>query len=226
MAIYAELWCAFEELVGVALGTGRIRVLSDQLEGRLLVIERGRLPPGRRVAPGTLPKRTLVRVVLAVAIHTHRRSALENLVGMTFGARHVNMQACEFKSGLAVVERGWFPAIGRMALGAVSAQSAVVRVVLAMAICTALWGALERFVGVAFVTRHVCMQADELEDGLRVIEGGLFPILRRMAFGAVAAQSPVVRVVVAMTIRALLRYTLENIVDVAFHTLDIHVFAR
>lgn len=78
----------------------------------------------------------------------------------------------------------------------------------------------------AFVTRHTRVQAREPEDRLSVVEGGLFPVVWKVAFGAIAAQSAFVRVVAVMAIGALLRETLEDIIDVALGALDVHMLAH
>jgi hypothetical protein len=226
VAVYAELRRAFEALIGVAPGTGRIHMPAQKLEGRLVMIERRWLPAGRSMAAGALAERTLMRVVLAVAIHAHRRRAFKDLVGMAFVTGHINVQADELESGSAVIERRGFPAIGGVALGAVGAQCAVVRIILAVAVRASLRGAFKSSVGMAFVTRHTCVLAGETEDRLSVIEGGLVPVVRHVAFGAVAAQGALVRVVAVVTICALLRDTLEDIVDVALGALDVHMFAH
>lgn len=226
MAVYAGLRRAFEALIGVAPGTSRIYMLAQKLKGRLVMIERRWLPTGRRMAAGALAERTLMRVILAMAIHAHRRCAFKDLVGMAFVTGHVNVQADELESGLAMIERRRFPAIRGVAFGAVSAQCAVVRIILAVAVCASLRSAFKSLVGMAFVARHTRVQAREPKDRLSVIEGGLFPVVRHVAFGAVAAQGAFVRVVARVTICALLRDTLEDIVDMALGALDVHMFAH
>ena len=225
MAVYAELRRAFEVLIRVAPGTGRIHMLAYKPKSRLVMIERRWLPASRCMAAGALAERTLMRVVLAVAIHAHRRRAFKDLVGMAFVAGHVGVQADELESGSAVIERREFPAIGGVAFGAVGAQCAVVRIILAMAVRASLRGAYKSLVGMAFVTRHTRVLAGETEDRLSVVEGGLFPVVRKMAFGAVVAQGAFVRVIAVMTIGALLRETLEDIIDVALGALDVHMLA-
>ena len=64
VAIHTVLWRALEELVGMTSGTRCVRMLPDQLEGRLVVVKGRWFPPDRRMALGTLRAQyTLVRVI-------------------------------------------------------------------------------------------------------------------------------------------------------------------
>jgi hypothetical protein len=91
-----------------------------------------------------------------------------------------------------------------VAFGAVAAQGAFVRVVGVMTICALLRDTLEDIVDVALGALDVRMFAHQLEDGLVVVEMDLFPIIRRVALGAIRAQLAFVCVILAVTVHALM----------------------
>jgi len=67
MAGSTILGCADEELIGMTLAACSCRMFADQGEGRLVVIERGRRPSGRRMTGGTVrAELAAVRIVLEV----------------------------------------------------------------------------------------------------------------------------------------------------------------
>lgn len=181
-------------------GARRVRMLSHQLESRLVVIEGGRFPPDRRMALGALrAQHALMWVVRAMAVYAELRRAFKVLIGVAPGAGRIQMLAHKLKVRLVMIERRWLPAGRRMATGAL-AERALMRVVLAMAIHAHLRRAPKDLVGVAFVAGHVGVQADELESGSAVIERRGFPAIGGVAFGAVGAQCAVVRIVLDMAV--------------------------
>ena len=119
VAIHTVLRGALEHAVDVASSAGYSDVRARQLESGSIVIEGGRLPALRRVTLRAVgAELAVVRVVLAMAIYALLRRALEELVGMTSGARCVRMLSHQLESGLAVIECRGFPPDRRMALGA------------------------------------------------------------------------------------------------------------
>jgi len=226
MTVYARLWSTLEEFIGMASGAGRVRVLTNELEDRLVMVEGRRLPPCRRVALNTLrTERTLMSIVLAVTVHTCLRGALEELVSMASGAGRVRMLTNELEDRLVVVEGGRLPACCRVAPDTLHAERTLMGIILAVTVHTCLRGALEDFVSMAPYTCHVCVLAGELEDRLVVIEGGLFPVLSCVTFGAVCAECAFVGIVLAVAVRTCLRRTLEDIVDMALGAFHVYVLA-
>ena len=106
----ARLWCAFEDVVGVATSAGYVDMRAGQLESGPVVVECGWFPSCCRVALRAVGAEcAVVSIILAVAIHTVLRCALECPVDMASSAGHVDMCARQLEGNLIVVERGRLP---------------------------------------------------------------------------------------------------------------------
>lgn len=213
MTVHAILRRILEIIAGVAAGAGHVGVRADQLERRLAVVERGWLPRRRRVTlRAGSAERAVVRVLATVAVHTVLGRAVKHAVGVAQSAGHSNVRAGQLECSAVVIKGHLFPIVGRVALRAIGAELAVVRIVLAVAIHTILRGALEHAVDVASSAGHSNVRARQLKSGSIVIKGGRLPALRRVTLRAVGAELAVVRVVLAVAIDALLRRALEELV--------------
>jgi hypothetical protein len=110
MARDACLRRALEHPVDVAAGAGHVDVRARQLESGAVVIECGGLPTCRRVAlRAVAPERAIVRVSLAMAVHTVLRRAFEITVGVAAGAGYVDVRAGQLERSLIVIEGGRLP---------------------------------------------------------------------------------------------------------------------
>jgi hypothetical protein len=194
----------------VAFVAGYVCVLAGEPEDRLVVIERRLFPVLSRVTLGAVcAECAFVGIVLAVAVHTCLRRALEDIVDMALGAFDVYVLAGQLKDREVVIVGRLLPVVRRMALGAVCAERALVRIVLPMAVNALLRCAFEDVVDVALGTFYIHMFASQLEDGLVVVKDGLFPIVRRVTFSAVGAKLTVVSIILAVAVHALLWGALE-----------------
>ena len=133
VAVHAVLRCTVEHAVGVASSAGHIDVRARQLERSAVVIE-GHLFPivGRVTLRAIGPELAGVRIVLAVAIYTVLRGALEHAVDVASSASHVDVRARQLERGSIVIKGGRLPALRRVTLRAVGAELAIVRVIFAM----------------------------------------------------------------------------------------------
>ena len=175
--------------VRVAAGTGHVGVCAGQLERSLIVIERRWLPRrGRMALRAVGAERAVVRVLASVTVYAVLRRILEISVRMAAGTGYVGMRADQLERSLIVVERGWLPRRGRMALRAVGAKRAVVCVITPVAIYAVLWRVSKVVTGMATGARDVGMRAGQLERSLVVVERGWLPRGGRMALGAVGAE--------------------------------------
>ena len=227
MTVHTILWRILEIIAGVAASAGHVGMRTDQLERRLIVVERGWLPRRRRVTLRAVGAQcAVVRVLATVAVHTVLRCAVEHAVDVAQSAGHVDVRARQLERSAVVVKGHFFPIVGRVALRAIGAELAVVRIVLAVAIYTVLRGALEHAIDVASSAGHVDVRARQLERSAVVIEGHLFPIVGRVTLRAIGPELAGVRIVLAVAIYTVLRGALEHAVDVASSASHVDVRAR
>jgi putative component of membrane protein insertase Oxa1/YidC/SpoIIIJ protein YidD len=216
VAIHTVLRCALEHAVDMALSASHTDVRAGQLESGTIVIERGWLPPCRCVALRAIrAELAVVRIILAVTVHTVLRRALEHAVDVTPSASHIDVGADQLESGPVVIERGWLPADRRMALRAIRAELAVVRIIFAMTVHAHLWSTLEELIRMAPGAGRVRMLTNELEDGLVMVEGGRLPTCRRVALNTLRAKRALMGIVLTVTVHTCLRGALEELVSMA-----------
>ncbi len=115
-----------------------------------------------------------VGIVDAVAADTLLRQVAVPLSGVAGGARDPSMALPEREAGIGVIEAALLPAPGAMALFALPAQFATVRVIIAVA-CVALVRCLAELVSgpVAGEALQFPVRPFESEVGPGVVEGGL-----------------------------------------------------
>ncbi len=201
MTVHTILRRILEIITGVAAATGHIGMRADQLERRLAVVERGWLPPRRRVTLGAVGAECAVmRVFATVAVHAVLRYAVEHAVGVAQSAGHIDVRARQLERSAVVIKGHPFPIVGRVTLRAIGTELAVVRIVLAVAVHTVLRGALEHSVDVASSAGHIDVRARQLESRSIVIEGGRLPALRRVTLRTIGAELAIVRIVFAMAV--------------------------
>ena len=99
---------ALENITGMALGTGQAGMRTGQLEGRKIMVKRGRLPGRGGMAAGTgLSKGTIM--LISMTGNTAGRRALENIVDMALSTGDASMRAGQFESRNIMIERSRFP---------------------------------------------------------------------------------------------------------------------
>ncbi len=144
------------EIAGLSVAGGAGGIAPPAVIERERMLERRPLPRRRGVALSTVrAKLALMHLRIGVAGGTRLRRALEDIVGVAFGAGHREVRAGQLERRQTVIELGLFPIFRRVALAAVRAIGGLVLVVLAMAVHAALrraheigWGAR---IGVALV---------------------------------------------------------------------------
>ena len=108
---------ALKDVVDMAPGTGCADMRTGQLEGRDVMVKRGRFPGRAGMAAGAaLAKSTVMAITMAGG--TVGRRTLENVVDMAPGAGCTDMCAGQLEGRDIVVERSRFPGRGGMAGGA------------------------------------------------------------------------------------------------------------
>src|SRR5882724_3649507 len=123
---------------------------------------------------------------------------------MAVGAADLRVSAQERKAGVGrVIEVPHFPAIRRMALGAVLPETPVVNVVLGVAADAFLGRIIESLCRMALPARDDHVQSRERILRLIVIEAHVLPFRGRVALLALLAQRAAVRLIGAMTVDAL-----------------------
>jgi hypothetical protein len=143
-----------------------------------------------------------MRVILAVTVHTVLRRALEHAVDVALGASYVDVRAGQLESGSIMIERGWLPANRCMALRAICAELAVVRIIFAMTVHAHLWSTLEELIRMAPGAGRVRVLTNELEDRLVMVEGRRLPTCRRVALNTLRAKRTLMGIVLAVTVYA------------------------
>ena len=204
----------------VALGAFELRVLAFERicgGGVRLPIEPGRLPAvdvvaGRALAAiGTLRELAVVRVFVAVHALGERQFFLEVGVGVAGDALHGLVLAEQGILGLGVVETSGeaggddsLPAASGMAgLTSLLGKAALVRVGVAIVTFAEGQANVTRLIvgarRVALFTFDRSMLPGQRVTGLRVIEcpQNVFPVVEVVALGAIGAEPPGVRILVA-----------------------------
>lgn len=209
MAGVAILGRANKVTIDVAAGTRRVDMCSGQWEGRQVVIERGRLPCGGRMAGSAVRSVfTGMPIIIRVTGKTHHRSTLELHIRVTGGAGNRGVSAREFEDRVVMVKGAWLPTIGRVTLRTLRAQRAHVRVIV-MTGRTGGRRANEELITMTLRTRNSCVFTREQEGRHAVIKGGGRPAVHGMALRTLRAKFACVRIVLGVTGRALGRRTFE-----------------
>ena len=189
---------AFDGLVGAVQGVVRVGV----------VIEDDVVPGVAGVAAlAGSPEMTLVLVVVLVAGDAGDLELIgKGILAVTIAAGQVRVFTVEREAGIArVVEERVFPSGRTVAIAALLAALAVVRIVFRVAAVTGHRRLLECLVGVTVQAGRLQMFADEWIARVVVIECHVFPAGRRMAVAAGRAEGTLVDVVVGMAVRAFVR---------------------
>ncbi len=123
-----------ELVVSVTLLAGNSCVAAGKREIGFVVIKGHIVPFGGAVTGGAIGAEfAVVCIVFLVAGEAIGGRALVGVVHVAFFTADVDMCAFEFEGGKVVVELGGFPAIGGVAGGAIGAEAAMMRFVLAVA---------------------------------------------------------------------------------------------
>lgn len=117
----------------VAIRARHSDMFPHQREHRLRMIECDILP-GRWLVTraAVLSQCALMQIILFMARETIRRRAFENSIDMAFLTSDIRVGACQFKGGKIMVEVSRFPALRRMAGGAIRSQCPVMWIILYM----------------------------------------------------------------------------------------------
>jgi len=199
----------------MAVGAADLGMSTQQRETSVRrMIEIPHLPAIRRMAfAAILAETAVVYVVFSVTAHTVLGRIVEALTGMTLAATDDDMQAGERILRLIVIEVHFLPLGGRMALLALLAQRAAVRLVGAMAVAALRAQLLVlRHAGVAGVTVDVgvCAFEGEFETG-EVIESRDAPDIVAMTVGTGGPHPACMLIVRLVTPGAILRYRILQV---------------
>lgn len=135
MASHTGLRRALEDVVLMALLALHIHMRARQLECGQVVIELRILPTRWIMAlPAVRAERARVAIVVRMTTYTGLRCTLEDTVDVTLCAFDFHMRARQLERGQIVIELRIIPAIRGVALRAVCAKLAIVRVVFQMAV--------------------------------------------------------------------------------------------
>lgn len=188
MAGVAILGRANKVTIDVATGTRRVDMCSGQWEGRQVMVERGRLPGGGRMAGSAVRSVfTGMPIIICMARKTHDRCALELHIRMAGRAGNRGVSACEFEDGVVMVKSAWFPTIGSMTLRTLRSQRAHMRVIV-MAGRTGGRGANKELITMTLRTRNSRVLACEQEGGHAVIKRSGRPTVYGMALRTLRAK--------------------------------------
>lgn len=180
----------------MALSTGCCSVLACQLEARICVIERGRLPAVGGVAFSTLrAKPALMRIGITVTGGAVHGRAFENAVDMAAFAGYGLMFPRQLEGRIVVIERGGLPAAGRMADRALIAKRAIMRVIIRMTGGAIHRCAFEYTVNTTVLTGNRGMFSIQFECELGMIYLGQFPAIGGVTCGTIGSKLTVVMVI-------------------------------
>ena len=180
----------------MTLSTGCCSVLACQLEARICVIERRRLPAVGGVAFSTLrAKPALMRIGITVARGAVHGRTFENAVDMAAFAGYGLMFTGQLESRIVVIERGGLPAVGRVADRALIAKRAIMRVIIGMAGGTVHGRAFEDTVDMTVLAGNRGMLSVQFECELGMIYLGQFPAIGGVTCGTIGSKLTVVMVI-------------------------------
>ena len=180
----------------MALSTGCCSVLACQLEARICVIERGRLPAVGGVAFSTLrAKPALMRIGITVTGGAVHGRTFENAVDMAAFTGYGLMFTGQLEGRIIVIERGRFPATGRMADRALITKRAIMRVIIGMAGGTVHGSAFEDTVDMTVLAGNRGMLPIQFECELGMIYLGQLPAIGGVACGTFGPKLTVVMVI-------------------------------
>lgn len=108
------------------------------------------------------------------------------------------MRTGQLEGRQGVIETDLIPAIRVVAAGTVHSKSALVLIVLGVAGDTAHGCALENTISVAILACYCGMPTGQLKRRQGVIETGLIPAIRVVAYGTVRSKSALVRIVLGV----------------------------
>ena len=145
----------------MAIGAGRIKMLSRELEIGLVVVKIDQFPAVGVVARSTISHRPLMFIILEMARVTVCGSAFIYFFGMTIYTGDADMASGKRVTGLIMIKNWHSPVIGVVALGAIPSGAAVVFVVLLVTRVAVLRSVLQSLDGLcslmAFSTLQRCV---------------------------------------------------------------------
>ena len=172
------------------------RVFSGQCEGGAAMIKCGGSPAvGRMAGSAVRSKPAGVRIGIAVTGGAIGGRAFELQIGVTVTARHADMLAGQFEDGIVVIKTARLPVIGRMAGFTLCAQTAAMRIGIAVTGGAVHGRAFEDTVDMTAFANHLCMFPVQMEGEQGVIHSCQFP-----AFGGVTGSTVGSKLTVVMVI--------------------------
>lgn len=163
-----------------------------------------------------------MNVVLAVAGDTLVRRLLEGLVAVAGRALYRRMLSGQRKLGFLVVEQDLLPAPVAMTVAAVRPETALVRIVLAVAGNAFPGRVLEYLVTMTGCAFRLHVLSREFEAGLVVVESHLLPERLLMAVRAIGAEFSAMHIVFLVTgiafVRGVTIFLAVRVAVAAFHT--------
>ena len=149
-------------------------------------VKLGRRPTGGGVAGGTVgAEQAQVVSLLSMARDACGGRAGEDVVDVTLGALQGQVSASQWKSRFRVVKRSRQPGVRCVAGSAIRPELPVVVIVFSVTGMAVLRRALKDVINMAGRAVHGRVLAQQLEGGQVMVESGLFPIVRDMAYTAV-----------------------------------------
>lgn len=174
-------------------------VFTGQRKGGAVVIKRGGSPAvGCMAGSAVRSKPAGVRIILRMAGGAIGGRAFEPKVGMTVTARHADMLAGQFKDGIVVIKTARLPVIGRMAGFTLRAQTATMRIGVAVTGGAIHWRTFEDSTLMTGITGYSSMLPIQVEGEQGMIHCRILPSFRRMAGGAVRSKLTIVVVICGM----------------------------
>jgi hypothetical protein len=194
----------------MALGADGADMRTGQFEGRIIMVECGRLPGSRGVAAfagGAFS--TSMHILGLVTGKAGGWRVIElGCRQVALGAQYSCMRSNQ-REHSAVVEGGRLPAGSGVAVLAGSAFSASMHIVLQVAAHAGHWSTLEDTIDMAGCARNSCVLSSQFESRQVVVKGGWFPGSGVMACAAGRAKRTSMGIILEMAGNAVHRGALE-----------------
>ena len=200
-------------------------MLAFQRKGGIRMVEGYLAPPGSGMAGRTiLTKLALMLVIFRMTTITILRytNILTSL--MTGCTIDIQMFSGQFESSSRMIECRWTPTSRGVTSRAILTKLSFVIIIFHMAAIAILRGALEKVIRVTGLARYRSVLPSEFEGCGVMVKIYSFPINRRMAGGAILAEFTLVWIIFTMTGKTILRCALEEIILMAFFTINRNMF--